>query len=230
MTDYSMVKPTKYAGITFRSRLEARWAVFFDALGISWEYEPETFTRQEYGIPQYTPDFSIQLVGSPMFYVEVKPTTEAVLARRATFAYMVDFNGPCENGLVLLGPIPRQHRDTGPPMHPRLYWDSGVNVDWGSFCKCPGGARWARIEGDAYADNFFNHHRCTAPDLPRMIDISPDEYGSCVKIPLMDEIALVHAYNAARNERFGLGGMAQAATANDRPFWLGPQRPKGFSL
>ena len=33
--------PTKYAGIQFRSRLEARWAVFFDALKIKWEYEPE---------------------------------------------------------------------------------------------------------------------------------------------------------------------------------------------
>lgn len=33
------IKPieTKYKGYRFRSRLEARWAVFFDALGISWE-------------------------------------------------------------------------------------------------------------------------------------------------------------------------------------------------
>ena len=28
---------TKYKGFRFRSRLEARWAVFFDALGIEWE-------------------------------------------------------------------------------------------------------------------------------------------------------------------------------------------------
>ena len=32
---------TEYKGYLFRSRLEARWAVFFDAFGISWEYEPE---------------------------------------------------------------------------------------------------------------------------------------------------------------------------------------------
>ena len=38
-----MVKPieTVYKGYRFRSRLEARWAVFFDALDIEWYYEPE---------------------------------------------------------------------------------------------------------------------------------------------------------------------------------------------
>ena len=34
---------TQYKGYLFRSRLEARWAVFFDAIGISWEYMPEAF-------------------------------------------------------------------------------------------------------------------------------------------------------------------------------------------
>lgn len=34
---------TRYAGCRFRSRLEARWAVFFDTLGIRWEYEPQGF-------------------------------------------------------------------------------------------------------------------------------------------------------------------------------------------
>ena len=34
---------TEYAGCRFRSRLEARWAVFFDALGVRWEHEPQGF-------------------------------------------------------------------------------------------------------------------------------------------------------------------------------------------
>ncbi len=34
---------THYAGCRFRSRLEARWAVFFDAIGIEWQYEPQGF-------------------------------------------------------------------------------------------------------------------------------------------------------------------------------------------
>lgn len=34
---------TKYAGCEFRSRLEARYAAFFNALGIAWEYEPQGY-------------------------------------------------------------------------------------------------------------------------------------------------------------------------------------------
>ena len=39
------IKPieTIYKGYRFRSRLEARWAVFFDALGVEYEYEPEGY-------------------------------------------------------------------------------------------------------------------------------------------------------------------------------------------
>jgi len=35
--------PTRYRGYHFRSRLEARWAVFFDAAGVAWDYEPQGF-------------------------------------------------------------------------------------------------------------------------------------------------------------------------------------------
>lgn len=64
--DYSKVLPTEYSGVTFRSRLEARWAVFFDALGIKWEYEPEAFALPS---GNYLPDFRLHGIG----YFEVKP-------------------------------------------------------------------------------------------------------------------------------------------------------------
>lgn len=48
---------TAYKGYRFRSRLEARWAVFFDALGLKWEYEPEGFELP--GGVRYLPDFYI---------------------------------------------------------------------------------------------------------------------------------------------------------------------------
>ncbi len=43
------IKPieTRYAGCRFRSRLEARWTVFFDHLGIEWEYEAALSERFE---------------------------------------------------------------------------------------------------------------------------------------------------------------------------------------
>jgi hypothetical protein len=41
------IKPieTRYNGYRFRSRLEARWAVFFDTLGIEYQYELEDKRR-----------------------------------------------------------------------------------------------------------------------------------------------------------------------------------------
>lgn len=61
---------THYKGYRFRSRLEARWAVFFDALGIKWEYEAEGY-RLPSGA-HYLPDFWLPTFGGGM-YVEVKP-------------------------------------------------------------------------------------------------------------------------------------------------------------
>lgn len=48
---------TVYNGYRFRSRLEARWAVFFDAAGIPYQYEPEGFDLGEAG--WYLPDFRL---------------------------------------------------------------------------------------------------------------------------------------------------------------------------
>ena len=48
--------PTKYNGYTFRSRQEARWAVFFDHIGIEYEYEKEGF---DLPCGYYLPDFWI---------------------------------------------------------------------------------------------------------------------------------------------------------------------------
>ena len=36
---------TNYKGYRFRSRTEARYAIFFDELGIKWEYELEGFKQ-----------------------------------------------------------------------------------------------------------------------------------------------------------------------------------------
>lgn len=46
---------TEYKGYKFRSRLEARWAIFFDFLGLEWEYEPEGYQFDDG--TKYLPDF-----------------------------------------------------------------------------------------------------------------------------------------------------------------------------
>lgn len=72
------IKPieTEYKGYLFRSRLEARWAVFFDACGVDWDYEEEAYSLGE-GL-NYLPDFvlhNVYLTNSGKYedvYVEVK--------------------------------------------------------------------------------------------------------------------------------------------------------------
>ena len=58
---------TQYKGYRFRSRTEARWAVFFDALGVKWEYENEGYDLGEAG--WYLPDFWLPDMG---IWAEVK--------------------------------------------------------------------------------------------------------------------------------------------------------------
>ncbi len=62
--------PTKYVGIQFRSRLEARWFAFFDLLKWSPQYEP-------FDLDGWIPDIMLPAVrpnrGSTPTLVEVKP-------------------------------------------------------------------------------------------------------------------------------------------------------------
>jgi hypothetical protein len=57
--------PTIYNGVQFRSRLEAKWAAFFDLLGWPWQYEP-------FDLDGWIPDF---LLGADIL-IEVKPVVE----------------------------------------------------------------------------------------------------------------------------------------------------------
>lgn len=76
----SEIKPieTLYKGYRFRSRLEARWAVFFDALKLKWYYEMEGYVLPsgEYYLPDfYFPENGFHPEGwhRPNCYVEIKP-------------------------------------------------------------------------------------------------------------------------------------------------------------
>lgn len=59
---------TSYKGVTFRSRLEARWAVFFDELHVRWLYEPEGFVLPSGA--RYLPDFFLPDFN---YWIEIKP-------------------------------------------------------------------------------------------------------------------------------------------------------------
>lgn len=136
---------TRYAGCRFRSRLEARWAVFFDHLGIHWEYEPEGYQLQS---GWYLPDFRLHGLGGdgegkPYVWFEVKPDTdEASDPRWGELAMdapvLVAFGMPPANADILIG-CPRQNGWIE-------LWVSfddpigGVGAAWDSdraFCACP---------------------------------------------------------------------------------------------
>lgn len=61
---------TIYKGYRMRSRLEARWAVFYDGMGIAWQYEVEGF--QMNNGERYLPDFWLPSFSGGM-WCEVKP-------------------------------------------------------------------------------------------------------------------------------------------------------------
>lgn len=78
------IKPieTYYNGIFYRSRLEARWAFFFDCLEIKHFYEHEGFAIKVNGKNfNYLPDFYIPKQEYPIpvkqdMYFEIKPSRE----------------------------------------------------------------------------------------------------------------------------------------------------------
>lgn len=61
---------TRAYGCRFRSRLEARWAVFFTQAGFQWEYEPEGAALDS---GNYLCDFRVTGPNGVQVWVEVKP-------------------------------------------------------------------------------------------------------------------------------------------------------------
>lgn len=96
--------PTMYNGVQYRSRLEARWAAFFDLIGWQHEYEP-------IDLPGWSPDFRVvfpcrllKFIGIDHQYdlfAEVKPYHEfSQFKGHASCAYMrTDSSGAVQLGL-----------------------------------------------------------------------------------------------------------------------------------
>lgn len=106
-----MIKPieTEYKGYRFRSRLEARWAVFFETVGVDWVYEPEGFDLGN-GL-YYLPDFLIRGMGerSPEnLYVEVKGHMTEVDAKKIKSFANVQWGQKVtvDNPILVVGNIP----------------------------------------------------------------------------------------------------------------------------
>lgn len=188
---------TQYAGCRFRSRLEARWGVFFDHLGINWQYEPQGYVID--GRP-YLPDFLLTDCGT---WVEVKGA-EAELDHALMLAaagQLPEMGVAREAGprLLILGPIPE------PPQAGDLGW-IGLDVIDGYWDDDPDERivvdRWWGF--GLYHKNLrpwvlCNTSRATPVDYPGDRWLEPT--GDCDDVPPK----LASAYRAARSARFEHG-------------------------
>lgn len=126
---------TQYEGCLFRSRLEARWAVVFDTLGLRWRYEPEGFA-----LPNgqgYLVDFYLVGIG----YVEIKPTTEL---DNHKWDQWCESNMEIEDFIAyrFMGDIPSPSYDVMPDREvlsiDAMFGGMSGGLDHGySFCVCP---------------------------------------------------------------------------------------------
>lgn len=112
----SEIKPieTVYNGYRFRSRLEARWAVFFDAAGIRYEYEPDGF---EVDGEKYLPDFYLPELD---VYAEVKPEDLSRIDEICKASRVCCY--ATNKILILLGEIPNI-KECGLWVYNAFYWN-----------------------------------------------------------------------------------------------------------
>lgn len=101
---------THYKGYKFRSRTEARWAVFFDSIGVDWEYEPEGFVLSDGS--HYLPDFKVTYFDRgwrdhPMTYwFEVKGDLQSITDKELMKVFLFEHElillvgAPSEKGYV----------------------------------------------------------------------------------------------------------------------------------
>lgn len=114
---------TRFAGCHFRSRLEARWAVFFDAVGIRWHYEPEGY---ELPSGRYLPDFSLPELD---LHFEVKPDA---LQHRVNDERWWDFAHAVGTIVIAYG-MPRPSDNKAWGSHSSDGWMEEIS-HWGDQC------------------------------------------------------------------------------------------------
>lgn len=205
--------PTYYRGIEFRSRLEARWAVFFDWMHIRWEYEKEGYEFE--GGLRYLPDFWLPKQDC---WVEIKPTQPSDIEERKAAALA---NGSGKPVYLFY------EAHTMPPDDPpgSIYFGPGGEWDIPyRWCECPDcGQLGIRFEGRSdrlpckecyycwdkrtpsyhedgwYVDGVDRHpkgHLCKIRGCPRHGGNGDKGYND-------QSNRLLTAYGAARDERFG---------------------------
>jgi hypothetical protein len=192
------IKPieTRYAGCRFRSRLEARWAVFFDHVGVRWEYEPQGFVVAGRA---YLPDFLLPDCGT---WVEVKGSGEHLdkPLMLAAAEHLPEIQPLQEAGprLLILGPMPK------PPTTGTTDFDWGwLGLDFGPDFDTDQPTVLDRWWG--FGSYSKNHRPWVLMNAPTNPPLSEDDDDWLT--PTIDdfESGAVDSYRAARSARFEHG-------------------------
>ena len=124
---------TKYNGYHFRSRLEARWAVFFDKLGIKYEYEPEGF---ELPSGRYLPDFYLPEIDSGL-WVEIKRADEDWSDKlETTLSELAEMTG--KPATLIRGEPMLMVQELGDrTIEYPIFWSKESGDNSYIFCECP---------------------------------------------------------------------------------------------
>lgn len=210
----NQIKPieTWYNGIKFRSRLEARWAVFFDACGIKYEYEPEGY---EIDGKKYLPDFHLPELE---VYAEVKGQREGYEQEILKLEDFIKWGGPIKQ-IVILSDLPDTH-EWGIPHFPAYYWNTrNVGAGWFFFYdeehRVNGHISCAQYRGPHITKGFLNDGFSIEPVSDYILNKqirSPDEtwreeYDKTYFGEYTKEVnwKTLSAYQKARSARFEHG-------------------------
>lgn len=195
------IKPieTYYNGYRFRSRLEARWAVFFDEVGIKYQYEPEGFVLSDgtYYLPDfYLPDLRL--------WVEVKGVMDMESKKKINL-FSEELNWT-DSRLWILGDIPKPFDNTYELYDEEFvedaFWVFAKEAADGPYlpCICPACGR----VGVEFDGRGWRVDDCTEQDTPLVFpeagSLHHEDKGYSFHAPIIQ-----NAYKKARQARFEHG-------------------------
>ncbi len=214
---------TIYNGYRFRSRLEARWAVFFDMLGIKYEYEKEGFDLDG---TWYLPDFWLTQWEC---WAEIKPNVPSEQEGRKCCALAKETGYTC---LLLYGQpwssvVTHGYGDAGNPLERIDFYYGWQSWDY----------RFLILEGnslDPYKavsiDSFFLDP--VSPDAPGEI-ITPTVQGLdanifaiCRRCPAVNFMTFDQCYGALQVS--GYGSMEKCCDSEREPLANHPRLIKAY--